>query len=280
VTVVLALVGAAVFGVSDFLGGVASRRVSPWRVAAIGQATALVLAVPTALLASWERVARGDVAWSLGSGVTVAIGLGLFYSAMARGAVSLVVPLTAVVSATIPVVYALVRGERPGAVTFGGIVLALVAIAVVSAFPGAGAPGLGPTSSLVFSLTAGLCFGAFIVLVSHASDHAGLWPIVFSRVTSASGLVVLAFAFTGSRPDGLLDAAPVCVAVGVLEAAGIVALLLALQRGPLAVASALLALYPVGTVLLAMAFLRERLTRHQLMGVAMALCSVALISTQ
>jgi drug/metabolite transporter (DMT)-like permease len=280
VTVVLALVGSVVFGVSDFLGGVVSRQVSPWRVAAIGQLTALVLAVPTALLASWDRVTWADVAWSLGSGVAVAVGLGLFYSAMARGGVSLVVPLTAVVSATIPVAYALARGERPGRVTFAGIVLALVAIAVVSALPGAGTPALRSSSSLVSSLAAGICFGGFIVLVSHTSDHAGLWPIVFSRLTSASGLVVLALVFTGARPDGLLRAAPTCVAIGVLESGGIVALLLALQRGPLAVASALLALYPVGTVLLAMAFLRERLTRHQLLGVGLALCSVALISTQ
>jgi drug/metabolite transporter (DMT)-like permease len=278
VTVVLALVGSFVFGVSDFLGGVVSRQISPWRVAAVGQLTALVLAVPTALLASWDRITGADIAWSLGSGVTVAAGLGLFYSAMARGVVSLVVPLTAVVSATIPVAYALGRGEWPGTVTFAGIVLALVSIAVVSALPGAGANA--PASSLVLSLAAGICFGGFIVLVSQTSDEAGLWPIVFSRLTSASGLVLLALLFTGVRSDGLLRNAPACIAIGVLEGGGIVALLLALQRGPLAIASALLALYPVGTVLLAMTFLRERLSRHQLLGVILALCSVALISTQ
>lgn len=277
-TVLLALAGSLVFGGSDFIGALASRREAPLRVAALAQLTALVAAVPTALLASWDRVTAIDAGWSLGSGVAVALGLGLFYSAMAHGLISLVVPVTAVVGAVSPVAYALARGERPGAVTFAGILLALAAIAVVSALPGAATAFSAPV--VLQSVAAGLCFGAFIVLVSRASEDAGMWPILFSRTTSSLGLVVLALAFTGRRREGLGRVLPACVAVGTLEGAGIVALLLALQRGPLAVASVLLSLYPVGTVLLAMFVLHERLTRHQLAGVGLALCSVILISVQ
>jgi len=280
VTVVLALVGSLVFGASDFVGGVMSRRIAPLRVAALGQSTALVLAVPIALLAGWERVTWADAGWSLASGVAVAIGLGLFYTGMSRGMISLVVPVTAVIAASIPVAYAVATGERPGVVAFAGIALALVAIAVVSAMP-----RIDPMASVsreiaVITVAAGACFGAFIVLVDQVNEDAGLWPIVFSRSTSAFGLVALALAFTGWKPDGIGRAAPACVAIGALEAAGIVVLLLALQRGPLAVASVLLSLYPVGSVLLAMVFLHERLTRHQLAGVVLALCSVVLISAQ
>ena len=279
-TVVLALLGSVIFGASDFIAGVASRRISPLRVGAVAQSTALVLAVPIALVAGWEHVSRADVGWSLASGVAVAVGLGLFYTGMARGMISLVVPVTAVVAAAIPVVYAFVTGERPGAIALAGIVLALLAIAVVSAMPGIDPAASVTADILGLSLAAGGCFGTFVVLIDHVSDDAGLWPIVFSRTTSALGLVALALVFTGRRPDGIERALPACLAVGTLEAAGIVALLLALQRGPLAVASVLLALYPVGSVLLAMVFLRERLTRHQLAGVVLAFCSVILISVQ
>src|SRR5262249_35856192 len=127
VTVLLALLGSVIFGGSDFIAGVTSRRGSPLRVGAVVQSAALVSAVPMALVASWEHVTRADVAWSLSSGVAVAVGLGLFYTGMARGLISLVVPVTAVVAAGIPVVYALVSGEHPGGMTFLGIVLAIAA---------------------------------------------------------------------------------------------------------------------------------------------------------
>jgi drug/metabolite transporter (DMT)-like permease len=277
-TVLLALAGSALFGGSDFLGGVVSRRASPLRVAALGQLTALVLAVPTALLADWERVTAGDAVWSLASGAAVAVGLGFFYSAMAQGLISLVVPLTAVISASIPVIYAIASGERPSALTFAGIGLALLAIAIVST-----TPGIRAALSLrvaLWSLASGGCFGAFVVLVSQASDDAGLWPVFFTRITSAGGLVILAGAFTGRRLAGTGPILPACLAIGTLEAVGIAAFVLALQHGPLAVASVVSSLYPVGSVLLAMVFLHERLTRHQLAGVALALCAVLLISVE
>jgi drug/metabolite transporter (DMT)-like permease len=277
-TILLALTGSVVFGGSDFIGALASRRGSPLQVAATAQVTALVFAVPTALLASSGQVTAADAAWSLASGVAVALGLGLFYSAMARGLISLVVPITAVVGAVAPVAWGLASGERPEGATLTGIVLAVVAIAVVSAMPRAGVP-VGP-SVVVASIAAGLCFGAFLVLVSRASEDAGMWPILFSRMTSSSGLVVLALAFARPPGDGLRATLPASIVVGVLESAGIIALLLALQRGPLSVSSVLLSLYPVVSVLLAMAVLRERLTRHQLIGVALAFCSVILISVQ
>jgi len=280
VTVVLALLGSLVFGASDFVGGVMSRRIAPLRVAALAQSTALVLAVPIALLAGWERVTWADAGWSLASGVAVAIGLGLFYTGMSRGMISLVVPVTAVIAASIPVVYAVASGERPGVVTFAGIALALVAIAVVSAMPRIHSMASVSREIAVITVAAGACFGAFIVLVDQVNEDAGLWPIVLSRSTSAFGLVALALAFTGWKPEGIGRATPACLAIGALEAVGIVALLAALQRGPLAVASVLLSLYPVGSVLLAMVFLHERLTRHQLAGVVLALCSVVLISAQ
>ena len=101
-TVALALVASLVFGTSDFIGGAASRQAAPVRVAALGQMVALALTVPLALLVSWQQVTATDAVWSLASGVAAACGLALFYSAMARGLISIVVPLTAVIGALLP----------------------------------------------------------------------------------------------------------------------------------------------------------------------------------
>jgi len=279
VTLLLAIGTSIVFGCSDFVGGTASRRVSSVRVAALGQLVALGYAVPVAFLVHADRVTGADAGWALGSGVMAGCGLGLFYTAMARGMISLVVPLTAVLGATVPVAYGLVRGERPGPVVLSGIVLALVAICVVSMTPG---DGRHPTSlaPIVFSLGAGVLFGLFIVFFSRISKHAGMWPIVLSRVTSSLVLGALAVALTARQVIQARPLVPAGLAVGTLEACGIVGLLLSLQRGPVAVASVLLSLYPVTTVLLATALLHERMTRVQLAGVLLALGAVLLIATR
>ncbi len=277
-TVLFALVASVVFGCADFVGGAVSRRASPLRVAALGQFVALCFAVPTALLVSWERVTVADAVWSLASGVTAGCGLGLLYSAMARGLISLVVPLTAVISAALPVVYGLARGERPGTPALVGVVLALAAIAVVSATPGSGQTL--SAAPIVFSLAAGTLFGLFLILLSQVSDEAGLWPIPLSRSSSSLVLAGLALSVTGRQLRGIRELLPAGIAIGTLEAVGIIALFLALQRGPLSIASVLLSLYPVTTVVLATIVLSERMSRTQLAGVALALGSVILISAQ
>jgi drug/metabolite transporter (DMT)-like permease len=278
VTVLLALVGSVVFGGSDFLGGAISRRAPALWVAALGQSVALFVALPIGLLVSWDRVTATDAIWSLASGVAAAFGLGLFYPAMARGLISIVVPLTAVIGASIPVVYGLGRGERPGAVALAGIALALTAVAVVSTTPEAGARLA--VSPVAFSIGAGTCFGLVIVFLSRVSTDAGLWPVALSKVTSAFGLIALALALSDCRPTAAGPLLPAGIAIGALEAGGNVALVLALQRGPVAIASVLISLYPVTAVMLATVILGERLSRGQLAGVALALSSVVLISTR
>lgn len=273
-TAVLALASALLVGGADYLGGVTSRIVPPVRVAALAQLVGLLFAVPAAILVPADAVRPGDVAWGLASGVAVGAGLALFYTAMARGLISLVAPVAAVVGALVPVAYALGRGERPGAVAIGGIALAVLAIALVSVTPGAtrhGRDGLG------LALGAGALFGVFFVCLSLPSPDAGLWPVPSSRIASSIVLVGLALATTGGVSLGRRHR-PTVTAIGALEVAAAVALLLALQRGPVAVAAVLASLYPVTTTFMAAVVLRERLDRLQGVGVALALVAVVLVS--
>ncbi len=277
-TALLALGSAILIGCSDFIGGVVSRRGSALRVAALAELISLVLAVPTAVAVGASRVTGADAAWSLVSGVAVAAGLGLFYAAMKKGLISLVAPMSAVTSATVPVVYALARGERPAAVALVGIGLALCAIAVVSLAPGGeGRDGANTRTVIALSLSAGVLFGVFFICFSRTSEDAGLWPIVLSRAASAGILVGVALVSLGGLAVGSLI--KFVVPMGVSETIAGVALLLALQRGPVAIASVLASLYPVTTVLLAAGVLRERLSRLQLTGVLLALLAVVLVST-
>lgn len=277
-TAVLAIASALLVGGADFIGGFLSRTVSPFRVAALAQVVGLALAVPTALLVDAERVTHGDVAWGAASGVAVGVGLVAFYSAMTRGMISLVAPVTAVTGAAVPVVYAFGSGERPGTAVVVGILLAIAAIGLVSLAPrapGAGALGIG---ALPLAFGAGILFGLFYVCFARVHEDAGMWPVAVSRVTSAT--VVLALALGVTRGLAVRRAVvPRIALIGALEVGAAVTLLLALQRGPVSAASVLASLYPVTTTFLAALVLRERLRGLQLVGVALALVAVALISS-
>lgn len=277
-TALLALVSAGLIGGGDFIGGFLARRLPAVRVAAVAQAAGLLLAVPMALAVGWDRVTAMDVVWSLASGLCVGVGLMWFYAALARGVVSLVAPAVGVIGAVLPVVVAVARGERPGPLAIGGIAVALLAIAVVSIAPG-GDSGPTPVWTALLSLGAGLLFGGFFVFYALPSEDAGLLPAPLSRVASTASLAFLAVRLSGGvRVDR--PALRWLAVLGVIEVVASAALLLALQRGPVAIASVLASLYPVTTVLLAGLVLRERLSRLQRLGVLLALTAIVLVSLE
>jgi drug/metabolite transporter (DMT)-like permease len=278
-TAVFAIASALLVGGADFIGGFLSRTVSPARVAALAQVIGLALAIPAALVVDHERVTGADAAWSAASGVAVGLGLVVFYTAMTRGMISLVAPVTAVTGAVVPVVYAFGTGERPGTAAVAGILLAVAAIALVSLAPDESPfrPGAG-LGALPLAVAAGLLFGLFYVCLSRVHEDAGMWPVAISRVASA--VVVVALALAATR--GLAVArrvVPRIALLGALEVGAGVTLLLALQRGPVSVASVLASLYPVTTTFLAALVLQERLRGVQLAGVVLALVAVVLVST-
>jgi uncharacterized membrane protein len=277
-TALLAVASALLVGGADFIGGFLSRSVAAVRVAAVAQVAGLVLAVPAAVVVDAERVTTADAAYAVGSGMAVGLGLVCFYTAMTRGLISVVAPVTAVIGALVPVLYALGGGERPGGAAMTGIALAIVAIGLVSLGPVGPAQAAATRDVLPLAIAAGVLFGLFYVCLARVDEDAGLWPVAISRLTSAALLVVLAIVMTRGVAVGRA-AAPWVGAIAVLEVAAAVAVLLALQRGPVSVASVLASLYPVTTTFLAALVLRERLRGRQLAGVALALVAVALISS-
>ncbi len=280
-TALLALVSAVFIGGADFVGGITSRTANGIRVGAYVALVGMPMALAVSLVGDYEQVSHADVGWSIAAGVSVALGIGCFYVGMARGLISVVAPVAAVVGAVIPVVYAVARGERPGPVAMVGLVIAFIAVAVVSLAPSEQHPDAAVVDGVVLALAlvSGVLFGLFYVAFSRVSDDAGLWPVTIERAAASVVLVVAAVVMTRGPVKGLRRMLPAVLLVGLLEVAAVVPLLLALQRGPVAIASVVASLYPVTTVLLAAFVLRERLSRLQYVGVACALISVALVSS-
>lgn len=281
-TALLALASAVFIGGADFVGGVTSRTANGIRVAAFVALVGLPLTLAVSIAYGSEHVGHPDVVWSVLAGVTVAIGIGCFYIGMGRGLISVVAPVAAVTGAVIPVVYALVRGERPGVTALAGLVIAFFAVAVVSLAPSEQHPHtevVVDRNVIALSLASGLFFGLFYITFSRVSEQAGMWPITIERTAAAIVLIVLTLALTRGPVVGTRRVLPNVLLIAVLEVAAVVPLLVALQRGPVAIASVVASLYPVTTVLLAGFVLRERLSRLQYAGVACALVAVALVST-
>ncbi|MCW2740140.1 MAG: conserved rane protein of unknown function [Blastococcus sp.] len=274
---VLALASAVVYGTSDFLGGLASRRASVFGVVALSQVSGLVGLL---LLLPWLGGPVGvvDMAWGAAAGLAGATGLVIFFRTLARGVMSVVAPITAVTAAAVPVLVGLAGGERIGVWTGLGIVLALVAVVLVSAEGGLSALRAARPASIPPALAAGTAFGVFFVFLDRTGDDTGLTPLVAARL--ASVVLVVAVAVLGRRPLRVARTAlPLVAASGVGDMTANALFLLATQQdAALAIVGVLASLYPVSTVVLAQVLLRERLVPAQLAGLAAAFVAVVLIT--
>jgi drug/metabolite transporter (DMT)-like permease len=273
-SVPFALSSAVAYGAGDFAGGLAARRAPVLTVTTVAQVAGLVVLLPATLLVPGQisvvAVAIGALAGVCGMG-----GLLLYMRGLAVGPMGLVAPLSSVVGAGLPLAVGVLDGERPGAVAGLALVVALVAIALASAGSrGDAAAGAG----LVYGLGAGVGFGLFFVAIAATPDGAGLWPLVFGRVTSVTLLVAVLFRRRGTRP-GRLVGLRTMVLCGVLDTTANVLFLLATRSGALSVSGVLVSLYPVVVIVLARVVLRERLTGLQLTGVGLALTASALLAT-
>jgi drug/metabolite transporter (DMT)-like permease len=270
--IALALGASVLWGVGDFLGGVTARRLAAVTVVAISQAIGLVAVAAVAVVAGGSFLGGTAVVAAAVAGVAGALGLGALYRGMAVGAIGVVAPISAS-AAVLPVVIGLARGERPAPVQLAGVAIALTGVVLVAREPEA---VRGLAAGVPLALLAALGFGSFFVLIDRASEDSAFWAIVVARIASSSLSLVLAFARRAVRfPRSAL---PVLVAIGLFDVAANVFLAYALNEGLVSLVSVLASLYPVVTILLAIAVLHERPSRSQAVGGAAAVAGVALIS--
>jgi drug/metabolite transporter (DMT)-like permease len=275
---VLALVSAAGYGVSDFVGGIASRRVAALRVVIVSYPLAMVLLSVLALFVG-GHVTSPAVWWGLLCGFCQAFGVWWFYAALGSGPISVVSPLTAILVAGVPVGFGVLMGERPSAVALAGIAVALVAVVLVSRGVSDEDVTEHRFTTKVAWLTvgSGLAFGLNFVVINEAPHDAGLWPLVFARIAASVMVVLIALVAGQLRvPTGV----PLWLALsaGVLDTVANVAMLWALQNSLLSLTGVLISLYPAGTVALALLVLKEKVTRWQVVGLVAALAAVAMIA--
>lgn len=273
--VLLALLSAVAYGAADFVGGVASRRHAVWPVVFSGQVTGGIAVAIASVFVPGSPLAS-DFAWAVLAGIGSAGGSLFLLRGLSRGDMGLVAPISAVGAAVLPVVVGVALGERPSWLTWGGILIALPGIWLVSR--GSAARG-APRSwgALGDGALAGAGFGLLFIALGQVSDDAGLLPIAANQGVGALATLLAATTLRQAwmpRPAVL----PWGVASGVLGAAGTVTFLFATGATTLGVAAVLASLYPAVTVLLAIGVLRERTRAGQLVGIVLCLIAVATLA--
>lgn len=275
----LALCAAVVFGLVHFFSGLLARRASSFAVALLGQAGGFVLVASVAPFFAHGRVNLTSLAWGALSGVGTGVGVAFLYRGLARGNMSVVVPLSDVGSVALPVLVGVVLlGNRPSALAWLGVAAALPALWLVSR--SRSARGSSATGSLD-GLVAGAGFALQFVAISRVDLDAGLWPVLAARLLAAATIVPLALRVGGDGHASLLLPRRMVLPALVVGAAGTVAIvlyLLSTQHQLFALATVLAALYPAIPVVLALLFLHERLTRPQILGLLLTAASIGFIS--
>ena len=276
----LAFTSAMLFGVGDFMGGLAARRVRALVVASWSQLVGLAAIVVLVLVLPPAHPHPADLAWGAAAGLVGAMGLLLLYTALAAGPMSVAAPITAVLSAIVPAAAGLAFGERPGPLAAVGVLLALPAIVLIAQAeepPGVPDRARATIRDLLPAFGAGLGFGLFFVFLQRTSGHAGLWPLVSARSCSMVGLFALALLRPG-RVGLVKGTHRLVIVCGLCDAGANALYLAAVTRGLLSLVAVLAALYPASTVVLARVVLKERMRALQLVGLALAAVAAGLVA--
>jgi len=310
--VVLALGAALLYGVADFMSGVAARRIPVLVATTINYAFATVVLVIVVLAVGgvWSNQA---IVSGLVAGVLAAVGFLTFTGALAAGPISLMTPLIALLSSAVPVVVALVLGDRLEPIAWIAIVVAIIGSVLIGLERRVSARAAKPRT-LVFAVISGLGLGFATVALDAAPADAGMVAIFLDTTAGLVlllGIVGLARAVpVMRRAVAVLDAHPaepgphladtpapgaarlgagiraadprrrarrLAGAAGLLIGGANVLLMLALHAGSVAVVAVLVNLYPVATVLLAWIVLRERINAVQATGVVLAVAASVML---
>jgi drug/metabolite transporter (DMT)-like permease len=281
---VFALAAALLYGSADFLGGAATRRAHVLSVLLVSGTAGFAVVGVAALLDGGPPRAAG-IAWGACAGAVGGVGFMFFYAGLAAGPMSVVAPVSALMSTVLPVGAAVAEGEHPSLRIAAGALTCVAAIVLVSSGGGqadghARAAGRGTVRGVGYGIASGVAFGAFFLFIRNGGESGALWPVVVARL---AGTLIFLVAAAGTRtgPVGWRSDRRVFAAAlgaGVLDASANVCYVLATRAGLFGLAVVLTSLYPGVTVLLARVVLGERMRPARWAGLALAAAGILLVT--
>ena len=282
-TIFFGLLSAFSYGLADFVGAVAAKKVRALAVTAVAFSVGLVFAVLLSVPLG-AQFSQATIQTSIYAGISSAVAISCLYAALALGPISIVSPLTAVISAMIPVVFDVATGQALSSFAWVAVALILVAVVLVAFVPG-DEVRLPTLMATLYSLGAGLGFAGIFLFLDATDPDSGLAPLVVMRIVGVTLLFAGLFVLFLKNKDRILEKeifSPklfgLILIAGMGDVLGNAFFLVATREGALAIAAVLTSLYPVGTIVLARIFLKERIARSQTVGIILALGACALLA--
>lgn len=210
------LVSSASWGIGDFIGGFATKRMPSHLVIVFSQVVRVLLLLGAALFTSEMLPPVNDMIYGGLGGVASAFGLTALYRGLASGRMGIVAPVAAVMTALVSVVVGAVREGLPPLTQFIGFAVAILAVWSLSRGKGAES---GSASGLALALAGGLGLGFLYVFLDMASIRSVLWPLVSARICSITLLSLLAVPGRRWSLPGRRQLLPIAL-VGLFNAGG------------------------------------------------------------
>lgn len=273
------LSSAITWGAGDFSGGFATRKNNVLSVILFSQIVggSLLIALQFFMAETLPEsvdVIRTGALWGATAGICGCFGMVALYRGLASGRMGVVAPLSAVVTAIVPIAFSFLLEGLPTTLQITGFVAGMAAVWLLSG------PGEGPSAQkteIILSIAAGLGFGGFFICIDRVTNTAVIWPLIAARITSISILtMILASKKQLAVPQ--MKQMPIIALTGILDTTGNAFFALASQMGRLDVSVMLASMYPASTVMLAWCFLKERLRMRQWIGVIIAICALVMVA--
>ncbi|GGH05534.1 DMT family transporter [Silvibacterium dinghuense] len=273
--VLFGLSTSALWGISDFSGGLAARRTPPALIVSFAHALSFVILIAICLLRH-EPLDAVSIRLGLLSGIAAGIGIITLYRALSMGSMGMAAATCGVVTTLIPVLTSWFLEGHAGTLQLAGFALAALAILLISLSPSEHAQ----PRALWLAAAAGVLFGAMLICMRFGAGHSVLWTLAWTRAAStAMGLGASAMLPAAERRwTGGAAALMLATVIALGDTGGNLFYMLATLAGRMDSATVLSALYPGTTMLLAVLILRERASRTQAAGMVLALAAVALIA--
>ncbi|MEN9660565.1 MAG: hypothetical protein RLZZ443_494 [Actinomycetota bacterium] len=291
-TIVLGFATALVYGFADFFGAISSRRINAILVTFCAVLSGLVFLLFLTPIFGMSFDAA-TLTWGIAAGLISSIAMSCLYTSLAIGPISILSPVGAVVSAIVPTIVGFMLGDRFNQVGWLALILVLAAVFLVGFVPGKDVrrPSL---KGLSFAIAAGTGIGLVLICLHQAPQSSGLAPILLLRGVSAGvlGATLLLKKFASSALRRPVEAGPLVpngtpkrfwgsiALTGIFDASAVLFFLIAsrIPDATLTVVSVLTALYPLGTIVLARVFLKEKIALIQQFGILLALGGSALLA--
>lgn len=278
VSITLAIASAVLYGVWKFGIGQYRGRISPYAIVLVTTSVGTVIY----LISSWRTDAMTfspkDVLPGTVAGICALTATVLMLKAFQRGKLGVVAGIGAT-SGLVPLAYSILIGEPLSLSDVAGIVVIAIGITVFFLPTMRRTPGEARSvAAIVLSLAASLFWGLTIVLEDRGSRVSIPITVLISLVPQILFSAVM-LAFVERSLGGLTRPSLLRLAgAGAALALGNVVFFNAASIGNVGVVSVLTGLAPLVVAVLALVFLRERMTRSELVAMGITILGAGLLA--